>query len=135
MNSSRRVPSANALVVRAGSIRDSDVLGKKVTDGVERKHLPAALSVWARDPLPGESRLNTLARIVDEAQAPHPKIQVSVHQTLIDAGFELVLDTTDGQAECHYNVFLRYPVETDQLRSFIDCFSEPEVKPETGGTP
>lgn len=124
--------SRDALVVRGGKQRSAEFLAGRVADGVEKGE-PCAISVWAHDALPGESRADLLARITQEASTPHPSIQVARHGDLIDAGFELALDTSNEQAACHYNVAVRFPIDEAELQSFISCFGEPEDKPIGGG--
>lgn len=122
------MPSSSAYVVRGGMIRDPDIVGIKIAKGVSEGKI-AAISVHSLDPIAGESREETLLRIVESAKIPHNVIQVARHSDLTKAGFALVHDTTDGQAECHYNVSVSFPVDNSELDRFISCFTEPETKP------
>lgn len=121
----------DALVVRGGIQRDPEKLVSKIRTQIERGEEPD-VSVWAHNPKPGESRAQTILRIVEEAEVPHPKVQVASHQEMIDAGLTLILDTSNGQAGCHYNVTLGLQVDTEKAGAFISCFAEPEPKPTRG---
>ncbi|THG33004.1 hypothetical protein [Naasia lichenicola] len=123
--------SPDALVVRAGKQRSVEFLEDKINTVVSRGESPA-LSVWALDPLTGESRNDTLLRIIEDAMPPHPVVQVSTFRALSDAEFSLILDTSNGQAACHYNVPVSHPTNPAVLEAFINCFGQPEAKPSRG---
>jgi hypothetical protein len=125
------VLTANAYVLRGGDERGATRIAEKLTLAVSRAR-ESALSVWASDPLPDETREQTITRISTEAKTPYPVLQVAIHSALIDKGFTLVHDTTNGQAECHYNLFMHDPAVIEQIEDFISCFGRPESNP-TGG--
>ena len=119
----------DALVLRAGSVRDV----AKLRVAVERSRSDwglSALSVFATNGRHDESVVETKRRLIDESKVPHSKVQFAVYEHLVQAGFQLILDTSDGQADCHYNV--PFPdVSSDRLlQAFIDTFSEPQDKNE-----
>jgi len=120
----------DALVVRGGIQRDPAFLMAKLEKLVAAGK-PADVSVFALDLVEG-TREQTLFAICSEAKVPHPRIQVSSATTLVDAGFELTHDPSSGQAECHYHVSFKIPVEESRVRDFISCFSDDEPNP-TGG--
>ena len=117
----------DALVLRAGSVRDV----AKLRVAVERSRSDwglSALSVFATNGRHDESVVETKRRLIDESKVPHSKVQFADYGHLIKAGFQLILDTSDGQADCHYNIPLPDFPSDQLLRAFIDTFSEPQDK-------
>lgn len=118
-----------AVVVRAGIIRDPDVLMQKVQSNIDHGG-ECALSVFAMNPVTDEPQEGTVARIVADAKFSHKKMQLSTYEQLEKMGFSLTWDTSNGQAQCHYNVYLDEPLQRKQVEDFISCFSEPQQRPE-----
>lgn len=71
----------------------------------------------------------TLDQLCRESGFPHGQIQLSTVARMEAQGFELLLDTSDGQARTHHNVNFREPVEESELLKFIECFDEPRLNP------
>lgn len=85
-----------------------------------------AISVFALNRVGDEPDFELRARLIDASRLPHSKVQFSDPLTLKKAGFGLELDTSDGQADCHYNVNVRYPPDMGELGRFINAFTKPE---------
>jgi hypothetical protein len=115
----------DALVVRGGSIRDPTQLAKAV-DRSMNDYGVSALSVFALNRMRNEDDLELKARLIGASKLPHSKVQFSKLSILEKAGFSLELDTSDGQADCHYNVNVEYPPDVEELDRFINVFTKPE---------
>lgn len=120
----------DAVVVRGGQSRDVDAHVQKINDAAEDWGIPA-LSVYIV-----ERGSSTFDAALMEAcicgDIPHGKVQVARLGDLRAAGFEPVLDTSDGQPDCHYNVIFGNEVQPEDAERFIRCFDEPMANP-TGG--
>lgn len=90
-----------------------------------------ALSVYIVEPGNGTFDETVMAASVC-GDVPHGQIQVTRLGDLRAAGFEPVLDTSDGQPDCHYNVIFGNEVRPEDAEGFIRCFDEPMANP-TGG--
>lgn len=123
--------AAEAMVIRGGSQRDPSFLLGRLTKLMEKGKRPAA-SVFAMNQQKGSNRDALLKQLCEASDLPHPKVQVAVLSALTTKGFTLELDTSDGQAECHYNVYFDEPVTEARVIDFIQCFAESEANP-TGG--
>ena len=63
------------------------------------------------------------------AALPHGRIRVALAGDLLDAGFEIVQDTSDGQPSCHHNVVFTEPPQMSQAMLFLECFGPPIANP------
>lgn len=85
----------DAIVVKGGTARDVTQLAKSVARGMSMDGV-SAISVFALPRLKGESRSETILRILDMSKLPHGKIQVSTVGELEASEFRLVHDTPNG---------------------------------------
>lgn len=122
--------SDDAVVVRGGQSRSVGDHVQRLEDNLE-DHGLAALSVYAVEPEGGvfgdDVRTASLC-----GDVPHRQIQTSTMGRLRAAGFEPVLDVSDGQPDCHYNVIFGNEVLPEDAERFIRCFDGPIPNP-TGG--
>ncbi len=120
----------DALVVRAGKVRDVETLKTKVEEAIEDGD-GAVISVFC-DVKRTETEGMTLSALCAESEVVHTKVQVTTVARLRAQGFEPILDISNGQRFTHHHVALAEPVQESTLQAFIDCFDEP-VANRTGG--
>lgn len=120
----------DALVIRAGKVRDVETLKPKVEDAIEDGY-GAVISVFC-DVNRTDTEAMTLAELCVQSDVAHTKVQVTTVARLREAGFEPILDTSEGQRLTHHHVALAEPLQESALQAFIDCFDEPVANP-TGG--
>ncbi len=87
------------------------------------------LSVFAADPVPNHGEQEDLIGLCRSAQAPWTKVQVTTVQTLADAGYVLVDERDESEADCHFHVYFPRNVSESDAQRFIDCFSQPIANP------
>ena len=120
----------DALVIRGGKVRDVETLREKVDEAIEDGD-GAVVSVYC-DLNRTDTDEMTLAELCAASEIKHSKVQVTTVARLQAAGFEPILDTSDGQLFTHHHVALEEPVQESTLRAFIDCFDEPIANPAGG---
>jgi hypothetical protein len=118
-----------AIVVRAGIVRDAQVVLKKAQRAAD-EGFGHVLSVHCDVYCTDDGGL-TAEQLWARTGLPHKKMQLSRVETLQEAGIELILDTSDGQPETHHNAKLPEPVGESSAQRFIDCFDMPI--PTSGG--
>lgn len=117
-----------ATVVRAGIVRDTETLMRKVTKSIDDGD-GARLSVFVDVDKSDDQGGMSLHELCTVSEIPNGRIQLSTVDGLTSMGFELELDTSGGQARTHHNVTLKEPVEQSELLRFIECFDEPVPNP------
>lgn len=122
---------SDALVVRAGTVRDVATLMAKVDDAIEDGD-GAVISVFCDVKRTDDCEGMSLYELCAETEVIHGKVQVTTVARLREQGFEPILDISDGQQFTHHHVVVQEPVQESDLQRFIDCFDEPIANP-TGG--
>lgn len=122
---------SDALVVRAGKVRDVETLREKVNEAIEDGD-GAVISVFCDVRCTDATDGMTLHELCAESEVVHSKVQVTTVARLREQGFEPILDVSDGQRFTHHHVALAEPVQESTLQRFIDCFGEPVANPAGG---
>jgi hypothetical protein len=117
-----------AMVVRAGVVRDVETLKEKVEDAIDEGDGPT-ISVFCDVDRSEDDAGLSFEELCAVSEIPNGKVQLSTGARLEEAGFRLVLDTSDDQARTHYNVIVAEPVQESELLRFIECFDEPIPNP------
>jgi hypothetical protein len=115
-------------VVRGGQFPTAEDVLIAVQDSYEDGE-GAVASVYVGRQVPGEDLAQALRRICLEGRIPHGKIRVALESDLVEAGFVLVQDSSDGQPDCHHNVVFTEPPNIEQARLFLERFGEPMRNP------
>lgn len=121
-------PPDNWFVVRGGLFAEPENLLLAVTDALEDGFGPTA-SVHAGVQQDGETFEAALERVCKLGGIKHGQVRVTTVSRLIDAGFTVELDTSDGQPACHHNVVFTEPPNIDQAKLFVECFDAPVPNP------
>ncbi|WAC54256.1 hypothetical protein [Gordonia sp. SL306] len=124
----------DATVIRAGKIRDAEILGVRVENAVRDGYGPV-VSVFCDVDRSASASGMTLFELCIVSRIPHSTVQLTTVSRLAEQGFELELDTTDGQARTHHQVTMTWPVEQSELARFVACFDEPILNPTGGKVP
>ena len=85
----------DALVVRAGKVRDVETLKTKVEEAIEDGDGPV-ISVFC-DVRRTETETMSLYELCAESEVVHTKVQVTTVARLQAQGFEPILDISNGQ--------------------------------------
>lgn len=120
----------DALVVRAGKVRDIETLKTKVDEAIEDGD-GAVISVFC-DVRRTDSDAMSLYELCAESEVVHTKVQVTTVSRLRAQGFEPILDISNGQRFTHHHIVLTEPVQESSLQAFIDCFDEAIANPAGG---
>lgn len=120
----------DALVVRAGKVRDVPTLKEKVEEAIEDGDGPV-ISIFC-DVKRTDTEGMDLHDLCAESEVVHTKVQVTTVSRLREQGFAPILEISDGEPITHHHVVLTEPVQESRLQAFIDCFDEPVANP-TGG--
>jgi hypothetical protein len=119
------------VVVRGGIFSDPDLILEVVEDAIDMGYGPV-LSVFVGKIAAHDNVESSVRAACVDGSIPHGKVRFCHARELIDAGFELVHDTSAGQPECHFHVlFPEEPTSVDADR-FIRCFGEPIKNPAKG---
>ncbi|AFC47929.1 hypothetical protein OCO_15660 [Mycobacterium intracellulare MOTT-02] len=122
---------SDALVVRAGKVRDVETLKEKVDEAIEDGD-GAVISVFCDVRRTDNTEGMTLHELCAESEVVHTKVQVTTVARLREQGFEPILNVSNGQRFTHHHVVLADPVQESTLQAFIDCFGEPIANPAGG---
>jgi len=122
---------SDALVIRAGKVRDVETLTEKVNEAIEDGD-GAVISVFCDVRRTDATDGMTLNELCAESEVVHSKVQVTTVGLLRDQGFEPILDVSNGQRFTHHHVVLAEPVQGSTLQTFINCFGEPVANPAGG---
>lgn len=76
-----------------------------------------------------EDLLAAVGRICREGYVKNGRVRLSTVGALVDAGFRVELDVTDGQPNSHHNVVFPDPPDLGQAKLFIQCFDAPIPNP------
>ena len=122
-------PPSNAVVLRFRPMSAQGVLDRAVAeaDRSEGKHLHA-VSVWADDAKPGETREQLINRLLTASQmqaAKNPYYwQCSTAEELIRRGFTFDKDGDDDEPDVHYVVVLGDSPTIEDAERFVDAFTK-----------
>ncbi|RHW25456.1 hypothetical protein D0Z08_19715 [Nocardioides immobilis] len=101
---------------------------RQLLDAIEDGYGPV-LSVFLDDPRRDETVEQVILRVCRGAGILNGKIQISSVGTLVEAGFELVHDDSDGMHETHHDVVFPNTTDIQWCQAFVDSFSEPRPNP------
>ena len=118
-------------MVRGGTIREPDVLLKKIEKGRETDGIPS-LSVFAAAAEGLETKSELLFRICLDADMRYGQVQVSTVARLESSGFPLVPDQEEGANQMHYHVEFKADVDIADAERFIQAFGSPTPNPAKG---
>jgi len=121
-------PTRESPVVRGGLFPEAANILIAVEDSIENNWGPV-ISVHVVVAKAGESDERALKRVCVDAHIPNPKMRVTTLGRLLDAGFSVELDTSDGQPDSHHNVVFALPPDLEQAQAFVQCFDDPIPNP------
>jgi hypothetical protein len=122
------LPSDVAVVIRGGASRDPSLMLEGLRSLIERGE-PPRVSVFAESYDPAQPWSEAVTSVCYAARAPWGQVQVSTLRRLREAGFDLVDERTEIEAECHFHVYFTEPVTIRETTLFIECFDEPVPNP------
>ncbi|MGA7134015.1 MAG: hypothetical protein WBZ15_17030 [Mycobacterium sp.] len=122
-------PPSDAVVLRFRPMSPQGVLDRAITeaDRSEGKRL-YAVSVWADNTNPGETREQLIARLLaaSEMRAASNAYywECSTAQELVRRRFTFDKDGDDDEPEVHYVVVLGEPPTLDDAQRFVEAFTK-----------
>ncbi|MDV8021994.1 hypothetical protein [Rhodococcus sp. IEGM 1330] len=111
------------MVVIGGQQLTVEVVIAKL-DRAKARGRDGVISVQAEPWEVGEDRESVLTRA--STGLPHGKVRTADAQALLDNGFTLELDTSNGQNPNHYNLGIGGDATAEDIMRLIACFGEPE---------
>ncbi|GAA1122896.1 hypothetical protein [Microbacterium aurantiacum] len=118
----------DAVVVRGGIMADPAAVRLLIEDADEDGYGPV-LSVFVADPALHGGHDAAVQHACLNGRIPHAKVRVARYADIADGDRVVVLDVSDGQADCHHHVVFPAVPTMVEIETFLALFEEPIQNP------
>lgn len=116
-------------VARGGTNREPMSLLQQIEDNIADGDGPV-LSVFIVEPEQERSLEQALIKACHDGPVMHGQVQVSSLARVRRAGFLVVQEANEGEADCHHHVYFEEPVTYSRVKEWIECFDLPIPNPD-----